>query len=170
MAAAGTKGSIASFPVGDKIDTTDGSYAEIQKQLGTEVDGPKGVRYRMVQAAVADALAGRKGAYKYTIAADYTVQLMSATTDTPCGVQRSDQATLDTIGDLFWLQIAGVATCIDDGSGLTAGDCVTGGGASNGEVQVQAATSLVEFNTTVGIVLLAASADADVTLQLRGGL
>ena len=168
--AGGTKGSVASFPLGGKIDTTDGSYSEIQKQLGNTVEGPQGKIYRMVQAAVADTTGGRKGVYMWTVAASYTVQLIAATTDTPCGVQRSDQDTLDTIGDLFWLQIEGRATCIDDGAGLTAGDCVTGGGAAAGEVQVQAATSVVEFNTHIGVVLTSASADADVLVQLRGGI
>lgn len=155
----------ASFPVGNSVDAADPAYSSYQTQLGHEIERANGVKYRLVQATNADTTTGRKLVYKFTSYSAFTVE-KCGDAEVPCGVQKSDQVSLGA-GDLFWLQIAGVATCVDSGASVTADDIVDTGAA--GEVTTNNAVSAL-LETVVGTVLANADADADVYVRLRGGL
>jgi len=153
------------FPLHTKVGSSDASYAELQKQLGSEAEAHAGKIYRLVQAATADALTGRSKVYAWAAFGSYTVDL-AGSGDPPCGVQTATQATL-AAGDLFWLQIAGRATVTDDSNTIAANDVVVA--AATGDVVTVADMSLVAEDV-VGVALEAFAANATGTVQLRGGL
>jgi len=111
----GIYGVPASFPLSSKVLATDGSYAEVQKQLGNEIRGPQGKAYRLVQAATALTTTVRAKFLYYIDTSAFTVGLSGAGV-APAGVGLVDQESL-AAGDLFWCQIEGEVTLTDDGGG-----------------------------------------------------
>ena len=151
----------ATFPLKGRIPSTDGSYAELQKQLGVEFSAESGKRYRLVQAATADGTGGRNKIYAWAAFGSHTVDLAGAG-DPPVGVGLSAQESL-AAGDLFWLQIGGRATLTDNGDTTAAGDTLICG--ATGLSDVASATTL--SGDVVGVALEAALASATFTAQLR---
>ena len=171
--AGGTKGSIATFPVGTKVSSTNGAYTELQKQLGNEIDGRQGKKYRLVQAATADGTGGRTRVYEWVVAASHTVDIAdAAVTETPCGIGLAAQESL-AAGDLFWLQIEGRAAVLNDAAATLAVDTVIcPSGTVAGSVVAIGDVTLTESNTIVGKVLTSTAASTATTdgVQLRAGL
>lgn len=161
---AGTKGTVATFPLSSKVGSGDGSYTELQKQLGNEVEGSQGKMYRLVQATDADGTTGRSQAYKYTSKSAFTVESGDAAGNpTCCGFGLAAQDSL-AVGDLFWIQIAGLTSVTATGTQLADSVLVE---ASSGDVVLDAAPLP---GTTLGLTTAIIAADAVGTIQLFGRL
>lgn len=128
-------GTLGVLPIGSKAAGADNP--NLLKNLGQEVEGQAGSRWRLVQLdyatglSTAGAAADGPGAkiFNYTgeVTDGYKVEPCNAATDRPCGVSHPDQVTL-VHGDVFWVQIEGICTLTnsDDGTDTTAGDFVGG--------------------------------------------
>lgn len=133
MGNSGIKGTIATFPLGERLPSTALSYDEISKQIGQEVDGPKGTKFRLVRLNIAAGLSAAnavKRCFKYSAgaASTYDVELSGgagAEGDKCCGVSRDDQVALSD-NDLFWIQFDGRMTLFKgDGTDVADGDPVS---------------------------------------------
>jgi len=156
------------FPIGETLAS--GSFPATDLLVGLVFDGPKGSKWRLVRAsaAVATAALAAKKVFQYSAAATYDVALATAATHAAVGVTADSQVAIAD-NDLFWLQVAGTATCIDSGLGLTALNVVSA--AATGDVAVVTPDAAgIASNTDFGYVLTTASANADVSIHINGTL
>ena len=162
--AGGIYGAPASFPVGGRIAAADGSYTEMQKQLGNEIQDARGKKYRLVQAATAATTTFASHFLAYADTSAFTVELAGAAV-LPCGVGLLGQDSLLTSGDLFWCQIEGEVSLTDDGGGdiIKSALIIT---AAAGEANLAPATAVVGDTVAVNQSTATPAADAVFTAML----
>lgn len=121
---AGTHGTIGALPIGGKVSSDHAD--DMDAILGTEIEGPKGTRFRLVRLNKAAGIAapGRR-TFVYTSETGYDVDMSATANARICGVATKDQVAL-VDNDYFWLQVDGVVELIrgDDGTNIAAGDHV----------------------------------------------
>jgi hypothetical protein len=158
----GTHGTIGLFPVGSKCPST---VEALEKNLGQEVEGPLGHRFRLVRLNIAAGLTAANAecrAFKYS-ADDGTFDVELCTeTGRACGFSVEDQVALDD-NDYFWLHVDGPKIkgfLGDDAGNPAAGDYVeVDDDADKGKLKTT--TTTYDAKLTMGVCLEAASTDGD---------
>lgn len=141
----GIEGGLVSFPIGEKVGSSEGGYAALEKQLGQEVRGRNGHVARLVRLDPAAGLSGGAPAagasqaggrvFTYTLQSDdthaYDVKLAQRTgtipANRPVGVALTDQEALSD-NDIFWLHVDGPVMEVwsgDDGTDFVIGQYVS---------------------------------------------
>lgn len=164
----GTHGTLATFPVGEKVPSTDPAYATYQDHLGSVIEQSDGKRFRLVQSGDAAAIAALR-AVVWTAAATYEVENCDGLTDRIVGMTIAGQKSVAD-NDLFWVQILGRCEgVLGDGTAWAAGDYVRASADTDEGKLERAATSGTTYaeGQTVFRAIDATTTDGDqATLEI----
>jgi len=169
--AGGIHGSIGTIAIGDKVSASSLAITEMTKQLGTEIEGLDGKRYRLVRldlaAGVSSLPATAARALIYTTRSSFDVKPCTAVTDRCVGLTVGGQVDLDD-NDLFWAQIDGRFTAeLGDGTAWGAiGDYIRCSGDTDTGKFEEAATAGTTWaeGETFAIAVAAVASDGDTAL------
>lgn len=169
---AGTHGTLAPFPIGQKVSGDD--FPAYTQMLGMEIEAEDGKKYRLVRLNNASGVTAPEYlAFGFTVAwssdnpYDVTTALYGGTPNRVCGFGVPDQAALED-NDIFWIQFDGPYIEVflgDDGTDVAQGAYLRlDDDADRGKVRTVDTTFDAEF--TLG-VSLDTNTGTDAVLKMR---